>query len=116
VFLGIDNQVNVDIDGYNDRFNGQTKLQTGFWYHIAVVFDGNNPQADERVRLYVNGQLDTTAKESSQVFPALSADVTVGGLPAGGASFTGIMDEVAMWTRPLSDAEIAFLYTSPEEL
>jgi hypothetical protein len=36
-----------------------TTLEDGVWYHLALVFDGQSP-ANERMKLYANGVLDST--------------------------------------------------------
>jgi hypothetical protein len=115
LFLWAGNYLYVDIDTINDRFHSKTVFQTNTWYHVAVVYDGSLLQA-ERVRLYVNGVLDTTAPETSATIPPGTAPVFVGTLPAGGQDFTGVIDEVAIWTRPLQDAEVAFLFAATQEL
>lgn len=77
------------------------------WAHIAVVYDAA-ADPSERVRIYVNGLLDTTATAD----PALAQndeELRVGDLPGGGYLFTGKIDEVAIWTRALGPDEVLAL-------
>jgi hypothetical protein len=97
------------VDGETDRFESVAVLNNNTWYHVAVVFDGS-ADPSERVRLYVNGQLDTVHAETSATVTPSSAAVEVGNLPNGGQSFIGVIDEVAFWKRSLSAAEVLSLY------
>jgi large repetitive protein len=106
LFLWENNQAWIDVAG--TRFHSTFAFTNSAWYHIAVVYDGNAAVAAQRVRVYVNGALDT----ESNAPPELAAnveDVVIGSLPNGGTSFIGKIDEVAIWTRALSGAEIAAL-------
>ncbi|MDB4470803.1 hypothetical protein N9063_00805, partial [Deltaproteobacteria bacterium] len=55
-----DGKLYVDIDTTNNRFSSNAVIPENQWTHFAVVFDGNLP-ANERVRLYIDGGLDTIA-------------------------------------------------------
>lgn len=114
LFLFASNNLVVDIDTENDRFASKTVFANNTWYHVAVVYDGTLPQA-ERVHLYVNGTLDTTASESSSSIGQYTAPLQVGTLPTGGDGygFPGVIDEVGVWTRALSIDEIAQLQVGP---
>lgn len=105
LFLWEGNRAFVDIDYEDDRFGSNQPLQPGVWYHLAVVFDGKRP-ASERVKLYINGVLDTVAHESSSTLPSTDSAIEVGRLVNGGNTFVGTIDEVAIWTRALSTEEV----------
>lgn len=103
-----------------DRFNGSQPFVTNSWYHVAVVFDGTLPET-QRVRLYVNGLLDGEFDESATSLPVFATPVHVGCMPAGtppyaGQEFVGKLDEVAIWTRALSAAEIMSIASSTTPL
>jgi hypothetical protein len=89
-------------------------FQNNTWYHVAVVFDGTLP-ADQRVRVYVNGEIDIIAPESSTSIDAYTSNLYIGLLPNGGDPFVGTIDEVVIWARALSQPEIDSLSsaTSP---
>jgi glucose/arabinose dehydrogenase len=73
------------------------------WYHVAGVFDAQARTLD----LYVNGALDDGVLlgtvPSAQVDPGLSATI---GRRVGGYCFGGVIDEVRIYNRALSQAEI----------
>jgi hypothetical protein len=99
----------VDIDTENDRFTGSQPMPIGQWVHIAVVFDGSLPTAN-RVSLYVNGALDSVHAETSSSITQFTSPLEVGRLRNGGDVLNGYLDEIGMWFRPLSLAEIQSLY------
>ncbi len=117
VSVWIDNRVWVDLDGETDRFEGTTTIMERAWAQLTVVYDGTRPLA-ERVRTYVNGVLDTTKPETSALLARTTSTLHVGCMPAPTAApptdqnFIGTIDEVAIWNRALSEAEIATWYTN----
>jgi hypothetical protein len=85
-------------------YRGSDLRGTG-WRHIAVTYDGAT------VRYYRDGvQFYSTA--SSVPLTAMGNDVELGGESgeAGGARFKGSMDDVVIFDRALSAAEIQGLY------
>lgn len=105
----------VDIQTENNRFASNATFTNNQWYHVAVVFDGSLPAAS-RVSVYINGVLDITANEDSAAIAPYTSNLVIGLLPNGGENFIGRIDEVGMWTRALSAAEIASLYTTNANL
>jgi hypothetical protein len=77
-------------------------LETNKWYHIAATFN----DANDIVKLYVNDTLDSQFVETNSMvtddFPLLMAK---GGL----WYFNGILDEVRIYNRALSEEEIRTL-------
>jgi len=76
---------------------------TNAWHHFAYVFDS------QRHSLYVDGKL-----EDSSTVPPQTATVTkceIGRMWGGGGAeyFTGLLDDVRIYSRPLSEAEIQAL-------
>jgi chitodextrinase len=81
---------------------GATALQTNVWYHIAGVYDA----AAQTMRVYLNSVLDDgvllgTVASSQQ---DSAADVLIGRRP--GFEFAGTIDEVRIYNRALTQAEI----------
>ncbi|GAB2681613.1 DUF6701 domain-containing protein [Aliiglaciecola aliphaticivorans] len=105
------NRLQVDIDGSDDRFQSNTSFAADTWYHIAIVFDGTQDES-ERVKLYVNGNLDGTFSESSSVIPNTSGDFYIGNLYSSEnqkSVFHGAIDEVAVRPIAMSATEISSL-------
>lgn len=73
------------------------------FHHFAATFDG----ATNLMTLYIDGVLQGT---STQASPAANNEPFVIGARVGvGAPFTGALDELAIWNRPLTPAEVVAL-------
>ncbi|MBD3246338.1 MAG: hypothetical protein GF333_04940 [Candidatus Omnitrophica bacterium] len=114
VFFYTDDKLYVDVDGTGDRFSSDTTFSTDQWYHIAVVYDGSL-SADQRVKVYVDGALDTTASETSASIADYSSDFYVGIMNSGYTdSFDGIIDEVKYYDSALTATEVSDDYELTE--
>jgi hypothetical protein len=113
MFVWTDSHVFADIDGIGDRFSGVAVIPTGIWTQITMVYDGSLPQ-DQRTRIYVNGVLDKVGGDTSALISqaASGAPLSVGCLPLGGIaqSFVGQLDDIGVWTRAFSDADVDAWY------
>ena len=78
---------------------GTASLALNAWTHLAVTYDGSN------LRLYVNGTLvRTTAMSGSMA--ASTGVLRLGGNSVWGEWFSGLMDDVRIYNRALSTAEV----------
>lgn len=81
------------------------------WTHVAGTYDGAT------IRLYFNGVLQAQAAHTTGVFPG-SGDLAIGGAVGGAAPgqmvspFPGWIDEVSIYNRGLSLAEIQTIYNA----
>jgi hypothetical protein len=80
------------------------------WTHVAATYDGAT------MRVYLNGQLDNQAAFPYGIFPGtndLAIGAFVGGVPAGqyAYSFSGRIDEPAIYNRALSAGEIQQVFS-----
>ncbi|OGV76470.1 MAG: hypothetical protein A3K19_32210 [Lentisphaerae bacterium RIFOXYB12_FULL_65_16] len=97
-----------DVDGKWDfNFSAPTDIPAGAWTHVAAVIEDG-----KGVILYVNGQPVAT-KENPAVRAVTSEPLVLGReawatSPAqgGAAFFEGVMDDVKIWGRVLTAAEI----------
>lgn len=79
------------------------------WGHVACVYD---PVAQE-MRVYYNGVLrDTVDASTFDTFMHSSVSVGVGQRPSGGEVFDGSIDDVRIYNRALSAAEVKKLANS----
>jgi len=76
----------------------------GRWYHIVGVIDDDN----DRMLLYVDGVVEHDMPETTPMEED-TGPVWIGWSPTNGG-VDGIIDEVAIWNRALTPAEIAGLY------
>jgi RHS repeat-associated protein len=70
----------------------------GKWTYVAGSWDGAN------IRIYVNGVVEATQPAATMVYGATSTDPQIGRY--NGASFGGTIDEVAVYSRALTAAQI----------
>ena len=103
----------ADGSGNNVARYGTTAMAVNTWYHVAGVYDATN----RTLNVYVNGQLVNGALVGT--IPAVQLDsnqnVNVGQRPgaAGNYNFAGVMDNVRIYNRALSQAEIQTDMTTP---
>lgn len=86
-----------------------TVMSTSSWYHYVVVFDG------DFLKIYCNSTLEgTSAQFSGSQIHNSSYPVMIGShYPAQSITiYKGYIDQVAIWDRALSAAEVAQLYNS----
>ncbi|MGI9239601.1 MAG: LamG-like jellyroll fold domain-containing protein [Verrucomicrobiales bacterium] len=92
---------------------GQARLRVGEWNHAVLTLD-RGPLVG-RVRLFVNGS-EIAARRASDATLTPEAVVRDGaalithGKSGGGSRFSGAVDELAIWGRAISPAEVARLY------
>lgn len=72
------------------------------WHHVTGVQNSTN------VKLYVDGVLQNDIKGSAGALSVSSIDLRIGG--RGSGSWNGTIDEVRIYDRALSDAEIEAIY------
>jgi hypothetical protein len=79
--------------------DGRSRLPLNTWTHMAVTYGSG------RLRLYVNGVLVSSRSFTGSIRTS-SDPVTIGGSLAWGRWFAGMIDEVRLYNRELSAAEI----------
>jgi len=89
---------------------GNTDLRGSGWHHVAAVLENDgSPNVDE-IRFYVDGVEETiSAVLSRAIYTAGTDDLTIGISYNGGSSsfpFTGKIDDVRLYNRALTEAEI----------
>ncbi len=88
---------------YNGFLNTTTKpLEADKWYHIAVT--ANNP--GEHRKVFVNGQLVAETTSSSGPFGSITNPLSIGYASRNAEYFRGAIDEIKMFDKELSAAEV----------
>lgn len=95
----------IAASGIDGNFGSNTTIDAKQWSHIVGVFDGN-----ER-KIYINGQLDTTQYISGQI-PSNDEPVRIGGGGRMSRYFEGLIDDVRIYSKALSDQNILGIYQS----
>jgi concanavalin A-like lectin/glucanase superfamily protein/FG-GAP repeat protein/Big-like domain-containing protein len=75
-------------------------IDDGAWHHLATTYDGG------ALKLYIDGALDNTFPWLGLVVAAGGGSFSLGATPSGGSQFDGLIDEVRLWTRARTQAEI----------
>jgi hypothetical protein len=113
MFVWTDSRVWVDIDTANDRFTGTGAVPTDQWMQLTMVYDGSLLRG-ERIHVYLDGMLDSVGPESSASITPDGSPLAIGCLPLDGLvqNFIGELDDVAVWTRAFSAADVAAWYNA----
>jgi hypothetical protein len=78
-------------------------LTDNVWYHITAVYNGT------AMKIYINGILDSqVSKNGTIVYDSNS--LRIGSFDGSNGLFNGIIDEIRIYNRTLSDEEIKQLY------
>ena len=83
-------------------YNAYTFPEANRWYHVVAVYDGTN----------INAYVDGVSYTGGAVTYDNSSTYCIGSYNCGDELFNGKIDEVYLWNRALSAAEIIALYTS----
>ena len=91
----------------NNRFvAGGTVLQPGVWYHIVGTYSQGGS-----IKTYVNAKLDRE-QETTNILAASEGPLKIGCEPfSGECLFNGLMDDLQIYNYPLSETEVAALYS-----
>lgn len=89
--------------------SNQSDLIAGKWYHIVMNVDGST------AKTYLNGVLVASANVDASVNIDTDSPLFIGAAPEGGcgiphAFFKGVIDDVRIYNRALSESEIQALY------
>jgi uncharacterized repeat protein (TIGR01451 family) len=86
--------------------DGGATVPLNVWSHVALTFDGST------VKTYVNGQLKRTISELGGTIATTTGPFKIGARSGTGARFNGLIDEVDLFNRALSQTEIQTIYNA----
>ncbi|HOE37545.1 MAG TPA: glycerophosphodiester phosphodiesterase family protein [Kiritimatiellia bacterium] len=97
----------------------QTLLSTGVWHHVVGVYNGSAGPAAGQTMIYLDGHLVDLHTGSDDNGRDLTGSVRPGQAAAFGRSglfnryyFEGDLDDVAIWARYLSPAEVRHIFAT----
>ena len=91
-----------------DFFFASPFLQPGTWYHVAVSFD----DANNEVKIYVDGLKDQTYETKASLTPN-DDPLLIGANWEKSKFWDGLLDDVRIYNRVLSDSEVTDLAYAP---
>jgi len=113
-----DNQYRLQHNGTNSKFEFGIRTNTGGsyatsittpvvgeWYHLVGTWDG------VLVKIYVNGVLEQTVGRTGSIYSS-TIPVKIGSSSFDARWFNGIIDEVNLWDRVLTQTEVTQVYSS----
>ena len=88
---------------------GKKPVKFGEWYFVAMTYDSQN------INLYVNGELDGTIVAPGKLDYFQNNILRFGESadPGDHWAFNGIIDEVTIWDRAMTEEEVMNAYKSP---
>jgi hypothetical protein len=89
----------VQIGGVDRVATGTAVVPTNTWTHLTYTYDGAN------MRMYVNGTLVRTVARTGNIVLS-TGPLRIGGNAGWGEYFTGLIDDVRVYNRALSLAEV----------
>jgi hypothetical protein len=84
-------------------FDGATPVADNEWHHVAGTYDGSN------ATLYIDGIADTIVEATGKISTNPQNLFLGENSQARGRYFKGLLDDVCIYDRALSDAEVAQL-------
>jgi len=86
--------------------SGNTALSENQWYFVTVTYD----TLTDTVKIYINGQLDAEYTYSYDTIAYTGTYLTIGSVWKQYQFWKGVIDEVRIFNRALSENEIKMLY------
>jgi len=96
-----------DVDGGLNGFEGNTVLESGVWYHVVAVYN----DSEKKVYFYLNGNSDGGGTFAKSMNNTGWQTPFIGAYGVGtDFNFDGSIDEVKIFNRTLSAAEVRYHY------
>ena len=86
--------------------SGGGNVTTGTFHHVAVVFDGAS------VKLYLDGVQVIGSTGAGSIAPTSTSTLNIGARGGSANFFNGIIDEVEIFNRALTGAEVLSIYNA----
>ena len=88
---------------------GSSVLTDGAWHHVAAVLDNDGSPNLNEIKLYVDGTEEAVPITSIAICTSYSDVVKIGVYGTTAKYFNGLIDDVRIYDRALSEAEIQVL-------
>jgi predicted ribosomally synthesized peptide with SipW-like signal peptide len=102
----------VTTDGVYHQVISNQDIWDGDWHHLVGSYDKDGGTGN--LNLYIDGILASSGTTTGVMDVNSNMNFYIGNYGTGSSfSFPGLIDEVAVWGRALSESEIADLYGNP---
>jgi uncharacterized protein YjdB len=100
IFVGSNNNLKLETNTNGEEFASYSAFTIGTWHYVVLTREENT------VKFYRNGSLIGSSTISA------SNSLTLSQIGFNGRSFSGMLDEVGIWSRVLTAAEVSRLYNA----
>ena len=101
-------EIYLDSEAGDDRLEFNHGISDNTWYHLVVTYDKD--QSDETT-LYIDGsEVESWSDARGKLDQSTGSPVTIGDTDHISAPFTGLIDEVVVWTKVLTSSHISAIY------
>ena len=94
--------------GVLSSYTGAASFTAGAWQHFCFTFSGNSNM--NGIRVYRNAVVDVTPGSTALTGTLLQAQNAMLGSRNGSFTWSGNIDEVAIWNKALSQTEVSEIY------
>lgn len=98
------------------RIDSVPTIRLGVWTHLVITYDGS--RTPDGVDMYINGSLvaQTTVVNNLKSAPNITSNWRIGATESVSSPtyYSGQIDELSVWDKALSSAEVLGLYNSGE--
>src|SRR6266700_2178255 len=98
-------RAHVGVTGGFYYYNGTTNIQSQTWYHVAMTYDGSS------LKIFINGSQDGSASVTGPIITG-TPRLLIGGSVPGPWNLNGLVDELSIYNRALSQTEIQSIYNA----
>ena len=102
---GLRTEIQTD---FRTSATGGPNINDGNWHHVTTVYDSSGGTLLDQVTMYIDGVPIASYVDGGNTvnFATANATVLIGGSTLLDRRWNGWMDDVAIWDRPLSPAEV----------
>lgn len=107
------NNLGVAVSGFNPNGNGNSLAQNDAWHHVAMTWKSGTSNG---FISYFDGVVIEQRNTPDVAIPSILANVWLGSFDGTSEFLQGSLDEVSVWNRALTRAEISGLATNKTRL
>ncbi len=109
--FAVDGRGGLGVEVHEGYICSTTLVTDGKWHHVAAVLDNDGTPDVSDVKLYIDGVLETPSIIlPRRIDSSGNGKVVLGSFAGTDFYFQGIIDEVRVYARALSDTEIRSIY------